>query len=540
MFEPNNFWYYYSMVAKLKALFHGESSIKGATGMLMVTLFLSNILGFLRDRFLAQKIPAAEVDTYFNAFRLPDLVFHVLILGAVTTAFIPVFTDYLFKKGKDSEAWRLANTVINLGAIVLLISLAILYFLIPIIIPYISPFNEPQRVEQTVTLARMLIFQPFIFGLSYIAGGVLNSFKRFAAYAVAPLVYNAAIILSIIYLSPTYGVQGVVYGVLGGALLHFLIQVPTLFVLGYRYQPVIDWRQPGLKQILQLMIPRTVQLLLMQLILLSFARVAAQLPVGSASGLGYADNIQTVPTVIFGNAFALASFPYLSEAFSSAKHENFNRYLGRATKAALFFLLPSAVGLYLLRVQLVRLVLGSGHFGWDQTIMTADALGMYAIGLAALGLIPLYSRAFFAMQDTKTPMLIAIPGTIIAIGLGYGLASSTDWGIGGLALAFSLSNILQLLLLYVLLRKKMPLTIERDLAHSLLTYFVLTLIMGVAIQLAKTYIGTVADLRYGVNVLLQGIVGLIVGAATYLGLAFILRLEEVEFLWKKKKIFTTN
>ncbi len=507
--------------------------------MLMVTLFLSNVLGFLRDRFLAQKIIAADVDTYFNAFRLPDLVFNVLILGAVTTAFIPVFTDYLFKKGQDDEAWRLANTVLNLAAITLLVSLAFLYFLMPIIIPYISPFNESERVDQTVMLARMLIFQPFIFGLSYIAGGVLNSFKRFVAYAFAPLVYNGAIILSIVYLSPVYGIKGVVYGVIAGALLHLLIQIPTLLTLGYRYRPIIDWRLDGLRQIFQLMIPRTVQLLLLQLVLLVFARAAAQLPIGSASGLGYADNIQTVPTVIFGNAFALASFPYLSEAFSNSKTEHFNRYLGRATKAALFFLLPSAVGLYLLRVQLVRLVLGSGHFGWDQTIMTADALGMYAIGLTALGLIPLFSRAFFAMQDTRTPMLLAIPGTVVAIALGYWLAFSTGWGVGGLALAFSISNILQLGLLYGVLRKRINLTIERDLVVSLLTYILLALIMALAIQLVKTYIGTVTDLRFGVNVLLQGVVGLVVGAATYLGLAFILRLEEVEFLWKKKKIFTT-
>lgn len=528
------------MVSRLKQVFAAPNSIKGATAMLMVTLFLSNILGFLRDRFLAQKIPPSVVDTYFNAFRLPDLVFNVLIIGAVTTAFIPVFTDYLFRKGKSEEAWRLANTVINLAAISLAVALGVLYFLMPTIIPIISPFKEPERIEQTITLARLLIFQPFIFGLSYIAGGILNSFKRFAAYALAPLIYNLSIIVSILYLSPKFGVVGVVYGVLGGALLHFLIQVPTLFALGFRYQPVIDLASAGILKIGKLMAPRTVHLLLMQLILLAFGRFAALLPVGSASGLGYADNIQTVPTVIFGNAFAMASFPYLSEAFSTAKVADFSRYLIRSTKAALFFLLPSAIGLYLLRVQIVRLILGSGHFGWPQTIMTADALGMYAIGLVALGLIPLYSRAFFAMHDTKTPMLVTIPTTVLAVILGYFLAFSAKMGIGGLALAYSVANIIQLAILYLLLRRRISLAVERELWIALATYLLLGLVMGAAIQLTKTLVGTMTDLRYAVNVLLQGGLGIAVGVAVYLGLAFLLRLPEIEFLWRKKKIFTTN
>lgn len=528
------------MVQRLRDALHGQSSMKGATTMLMVTLFLSNVLGFLRDRFLAQKIPSAEVDMYFNAFRLPDLVFNILILGAVTTAFIPVFTDYLFKKGKDEEAWRLANTIINLAALLLVGSLIVLYLLMPQIMPLISPFKEPERVEQTIVLARLLIFQPFIFGLSYIAGGILNSYKRFFAYALAPLIYNISIILSILYLSPKFGIIGVVYGVLGGAVLHFLIQVPTLFSLGFRYKPVIDLHHPGVRKVGQLMLPRTLHLLMMQLILLAFARAAAQLPVGSASGLGYADNIQTVPTVIFGNAFAMASFPYLSEAFSSAKIADFNHYLVRSTKVALFFLLPSAVGLYLLRVQIIRLILGSGHFGWSETIMTAEALGMYAIGLVALGLLPLYSRAFFAMHDTKTPMLVTIPSAVIAILLGYWLAFQADLGIAGLALAYSLGNIFQLIILYLLLRKKITLTMERDLWISALTYLLLSLVMAAAIQIGKNFIGNTTDLRYGINVLLQGGLSILLGIAVYIGLAIILRLEEVQLLWQKKKIFTTN
>ncbi len=514
--------------------------MKGATSLLIVTLFLSNLLGFLRDRFLAQKLPAGQVDIYFNAFSLPDFVFNVLILGAVTTAFIPVFTDYLFKKNKDEDAWRLANTIINLAIILLVGSLVILYVLMPWLIPIISPFKEPERVQATIQLGRILLIQPFFFGLSYIAGSILNSFKRFVAYSIAPLIYNISIIVGIVYLSPRYGIAGVVYGVLGGALLHFLIQVPTLFSLNFRYRPILDLKQPGVKQIARLMIPRTIQLVMVQLIAIAFTRAAAELPIGSASGINYADNIQTVPTVVFGNAFAVASFPYLSEAFSSQNVKNFNHYLIRSTKAALFFLLPSAIGLYLLRVQIIRLILGSGHFGWDQTIMTSQALGMYAIGLVALGLQPLYSRAFFAMQDTKVPMLINIPITVINIILGYWLAFNLHMGIGGLALAYSIASILQLIILYWLLRPKILPEYERDLFMAFSLYLLMALVMAASIQLAKNFIGTHTDLHYTVNVLYQAGLGIGVGLVVYLGIAWLLRIEEVKFLWQKKKIFTKS
>ncbi len=526
------------MVARLKQALHGENTIKGATTILMVTLFLSNILGFLRDRFLAQKLPAAEIDMYFNAFRLPDLVFNVLILGAVTTAFIPVFTDYLFKENKDQTAWRLANSIINMAAILLLVSLGILYLLLPVLIPILSPFREPERINQTILLARVLMIQPFFFGLSYIAGSVLNSFKRFAAYSIAPLIYNLSIIGGIVYLTPYFGTMGVVYGVLIGALLHFLTQVPTLSTLGYRYQPVIDLKSPGLRRMLNLMAPRTVQLVMMQLPILAFAHIAAQLTTGSVGSLNFADNIQTVPTVIFGNAFAMASFPYLSEAFSSKKFKDFNYYLARSTKAALFFLLPSAAGLYLLRIQIVRLILGSGHFGWDQTIMTADALGAYAIGIVALGLVPLYLRGFFAMHDTRTPMLVSIPTTILTVVAGY--IMSHYFGVKGLALAYSLGSVGQFIILYTILRQRARFEGERDVWMSALLYLLLSLVMAAAIQLTKDLVGTSTDLHYGINVLYQGGLGIVVGSVVYMGLAIALKLEEVEFLWKRKKIFTKS
>jgi putative peptidoglycan lipid II flippase len=288
------------------------------------------------------------------------------------------------------------------------------------------------------------------------------------------------------------------------------------------------------------MLPRTIQLLMLQLVLLAFARFSAQLPAGSVASFNYADNIQTVPTVLFGNAFALASFPYLSEAFAKAKIEDFSYYLLRSTKAALYLLIPSAVGLYLFRVQIVRLILGSGHFGWEQTITTAMTLGMFAIGLVALGLIPLYLRAFFALHDTKTPMIMTIPVTILSIGLGWFLAFSTNLGVAGLALAASLASICQLVALYLLLRRKIKLRITRELAISALTYLLLAAIMAMAIQITKYFVGSTADLRYGVNILYQTTAGIGVGVLVYLGLSYILRLPELEFLWKRKNLFTKN
>ncbi|TSC65851.1 MAG: virulence factor, partial [Candidatus Berkelbacteria bacterium Gr01-1014_85] len=282
----------------------------------MATLFSSNILGFVRDRLMAQKLPAYLTDIYFNAFRLPDFIFTVFILGTVTTAFLPIFTKLQERSGQEA-ANRLASQVLANFAWLLLALTAILYLAMPNLAPLISPFAEPDRQLLLIQASRLLLLQPIIFSLSYLVGSILNARKYFLANSIAPLVYNLTIILFIYFGADRFGLAAIIYGVLAGAILHLAIQLPSLFASGFRliWPVVTEAHSAGpLKEILALAWPRTLQLLLGQLVILYFARLAAGLPAGSVAALTYADNIQTVPTVIFGNSLALASFPYLAEA----------------------------------------------------------------------------------------------------------------------------------------------------------------------------------------------------------------------------------
>lgn len=517
---------------RLKQLFHQANSIKGATIILVVTLLISNILGMLRDHFLTQKIPISILDTYYVAFRIPDFVFNLLILGAISAAFIPVFTDYIVKDKK--EAWRLANSFLNIALLAIIISIIILYFVMPSVISgLVADFSEEKK-QTTIHLARILLLSPLFFSLSYIISGIINSFKRFVAYSLAPLIYNLSIIISTVLFADKYGILGVVYGVIIGAFLHFLIQLPVAIKLGFRYRLVFDWADSGVKKIIKLMIPRTIGLGAMQAMLLVYTAIASKLGSGSVAMFNLADNIQTMPLVVFGTSFATAIFPSLSTSVSEKKLANFNSYLFKGIRSILFILIPSTVGFVLLRTEIVRLILGSGQFGWEQTITTANILGFFILSLSIQGLIPLLSRAFYALHDTKTPALISVLSFLISIILGYFI--SQQIGVTGLALAFTIGSSFNFILLYLILRKhpSIDLKSESDLFKLIAKIIVASIIMAIFLQISKGIFGSLVDMQRFWGVLVKTISSTVIATIIYLTICHYLKCEEIQDI---KEIF---
>lgn len=512
---------------KLSQFFSDKNSIRGAAGILIITLLLSNILGMIRDHYLAQKIPTTLLDTYYAAFRLPDLIFNILILGAIAAAFIPVFTSYLSRK-EEKEAWHIANSFLNLALIVLVVCAIVLAILMPYLIPFLVPEFTPEKQELTTRLARLMLFSPIFFGLSYIFGGILNSFKRFLIYSIAPLIYNLSIILATVFLADRFSVWGVVYGVLAGAFLHMLVQIPATIKLGYHYQAVWDWRHYGVKKIFKLMVPRAIGLGAMQVMLLVYTAIASTLAAGSVAIFNLADNIQTMPIVVFGTSFATAIFPSLSEAISLKKIERFTNYIWRSIRAVLFLLIPAGIGIILLRAQIVRLILGSGHFGWEQTVNTADTLGFFALSLFAQGLIPLLARSFYALHNTKTPMFISITSFAISIILGFILAPRM--GVMGLGLAFTGGSLVNAGLLYLILRKEVSQMKKQESSGFIfiLKILVSCLVMVAAIQASKYAIEPFIDMTRFWGVLAQAGIAIVVGGGIYLLLTWLLGCEEIK------------
>ncbi len=502
----------------------GKNSVRGATALLVVTLTASNILGLFRDRFLAAKIPASQLDLYYAAFRLPDLITNLIVIGAIAVVFIPVFTE--IRSRSEKQAWEAASAILNSTIVVLVIAAAFLAIFMPWLMPLIVPDFDPIQLTQTVYLARLLCITPVLFGVSYVLSGVLNSYHRFTIYSFAPLVYNGSIILTTIFFGDRYGVNGVVVGVVVGAFLHMAIQIPVVWHLGWQWRPAFTIQHPAVRRIGTLMVPRTIGLFATQFVGLVSTAVASSWT-GAITYYSLANNIQTVPTVIFANSIATAVFPAISAAAASDDLPTFRRHVTQGIRWILFLLIPSSIGLILLRVQVIRLLFGAGYFGWEATQTTADVLGWFALSIVASGLIPLLARAFYARQDTRTPMHIALISALITIILCLQLpgllpATVTLGGshvlhlgeVAGLAIAVSVGSWVNAVLLIRAMTRQIQIPLSAA-TGSLAKILLATLVMAVVIQLSKTYLGAHLDLSYARNVLLQTLVPLVLAVVSY-------------------------
>jgi putative peptidoglycan lipid II flippase len=497
----------------IKNLINKENTVKGATIILIVTLMLSNVLGVLRDHYLAQKIPTSLLDTYYAAFRIPDLVFNVIILGAVSSAFIPVFSRFINHEDND-EASKLASSVFTVGSVIVIVSVILLFLFMPLLTPLLVPSFSPEKQKLTLQLSRLMLLSPIFFGLSYFLGAILNSYKRFFVSSLAPLVYNLSIIIATICFGDKYGTLAVAYGVVVGAFFHMLIQVFPVKNLNLNIRFMWDTSSKSVREVGRLMVPRAIGLGAAQILLFGFTAIASGIGGGAVAIFSLADNIQTLPTVVFGNSLALALFPTLAQAYSRGQKKEFIGYLEKAVVSILFFLIPASIAFILLRIQIVRLVFGSGNFGWSQTTMTAQALGFFSLSLLFSGLTPLFARSFYAINNTRLPMYYSIAGVVVSILLGYVLGNYM--GVAGLALAFSVGSFTNFILLYFGFRQAMPEFKSISIFDNVYKIIIATIIMGISIQLTKTMIGTIYDLSRSLEVLVQAGLAIIVGGVVYL------------------------
>lgn len=504
-----------------------ENTIKAATAILVTTLALSNVLGVIRDHFLAQKIATDLLDTYYAAFRLPDLIFNVIILGAVSSAFIPTFST-LLSQNKKEEAHRLASAILTLGMAMVIGAIIVLYAALPLLTRYLVPDFSPEKQLITLHLSRLLLLPPIFFALSYFFSAVLNSYKRFMASSLAPLIYNVSIIIATYLFADIYGVFAVAWGVIIGALLHMFIQLIPMRTLGLRIKMIWDIRSASVRQVGQLMLPRSIGLGALQIMFVSFTSMASGLGMGAVAILSLADNIQTMPTVVFGTSVASALFPTLAEKFSLGKMDDFSKHIEKATITILYYLVPTAIAVILLRIQIVRLVLGSGHFGWDQTVLTAQTLGFFALSMVFSGLIPLFTRSFYALHNTRAPTIYAVISIVISI---VSAVFFKRWfGVTGLALAFSLGSLVNFALLYSSLKNHLPDLREDAIWEKIPPIIAGTVCMGIAIQITKFALGTLFDLDRFYEVALQAGLATVFGASVYFATTYWLGFKDTQLL----------
>ncbi|MFA5777007.1 MAG: murein biosynthesis integral membrane protein MurJ [Parcubacteria group bacterium] len=501
-------------------------SITAAAFIIAVSGFASRFLGLFRDRILASQFGAGDtLDAYYAAFRIPDLLYNLLILGALSAAFIPVFTGLISNK-KEEEGWELVSGILNIMVFVLIIVAAILAIFAPFIVHLITPGFSGEKMELTIMLTRIMFLSPVLLGISAIFGGVLVSLKKFLIYSIAPIMYNIGIIIGALFFVKLMGPKGLAVGVILGALLHMLIQYPAVKFSGFKFKPILfgAFRNENVRKIIRLMIPRTMGIAVSQINLLVITIFASTLASGSLAVFNFANNIQSFPLGLFGVSFAVAVFPTLSATYAKGLHDEFIKNFSQTFRRILFFIIPLSVLILLLRAQLVRVILGGGQFNWEDTVMTFETLGFLTVSLFAQCLIPLLARAFYAIHNTKIPFYIALVSEAVNIILVILLIK--NYAVSGLAIAFSAASILNMVLLFVILRKKLGGLDGKNIFSSTSKILLASTIAGLITQIMKYAIDRIANIDTFLGIFFQLIISGGLGIIVFVFMSWVFKTPE--------------
>lgn len=510
------------------------SQVFRAAGLVASLALLSRLLGLLREVVIRQFLGVVTVEaTAFDiASRLPETIFLVVAGGAIGAAFIPTFTAY-FARRDEAGGWRLFSAVINIVLIVTtILSLLAMILARPFVLLTYGEViaEEPTLLPLTVYLMRIMLLSPIIFGVSGVVMAALNARQHFLLPALAPSIYNIGIILggvagAVIGGTPFAIVTGLAWGTVLGALGHLLIQLPGLRRQRARYQAVLDIRDAGVRQVMRLTAPRILGLSFSEINKFIILFLTGTMPLGTLPALNTAFRILIMPQGILGQALGIAAFPTLAALAARSAREEMRRIVSDSLRLVLFLGLPATVLLLLLAEPYVAVLFERGLFDAGATVLVATALRFYAVGLIALTAIEVVARAFYALSDTLTPVLVGALQIVAMWVLSLWLRDSIFPALGllplgGLSLGFSLSNIIEIVVLLWLLRRKMNGIDGRALLSGTARTAAASLAMAAGILVTLDRLPEDAALA-------QAVIGTLVGGALYLLAAWLLRVEEL-------------
>ena len=518
-----------------------NEKLSKAAGTVSGMTLVSRVFGFFRDMVIAMAFGSSpSADAFFVAFRIPNMQRRILAEGAMTAAFIPVFTETLTKKG-ESVAWKLAANLFNI--LILVLSSASLLILIfsPAVITIFAPgfIDEPGKFELTVKLTRCMAPYLFFIGLAAFCMGILNNMKVFALPAAAPISQNISMILSILFISPLMDepIMGLAIGVVVGGALQLFIQLPAVLKKGMPFEKTLNFKQKEVFKIARLMGPVILGIAVYELNIMIDTLIASLLPGGSISYLYYGIRLVQLPLGIFAVALGVALLPTLSGQAAKGNLKELVQTLGFSIRLILFITIPATVGLIILREPIINTLWERGEFLASTTDGTAIALLYYSIGLCAYSGIKIIAPAFYSLQDTKTPAKIGIYSMILNTVLNLLLMGPLQHG--GLALATSIAALFNVALLIYYLRKRLGLMGGRKILRSTLKMALAALAMGII-----TYLGR-ENFFYNSDPLLIRLFVLTacisIGMLVYALLSHFMRNEEWRFLLDlTKKKFQPN
>ncbi|HEY7331781.1 MAG TPA: murein biosynthesis integral membrane protein MurJ [Candidatus Limnocylindria bacterium] len=498
-----------------------------ASLILTVAALASRLLGWVRLLVIGSQFGTGrELDAYFAAFRIPDAIFQLVVAGALSAALIPVFSSYR-ARAQEREAWRLASSVINLVVIALAVLSLLMAIFAPLVVPIVAPGFDAPTTELTVRMTRVMLLSPVLIGIGAVISGILNAYERFAVPALAPLAYNLCIIAAAIFLAPVLGVEGLAVGVAVGSLAHLAIQLPELGKVGQRYDLSIGLSHPGVRKVAWLMGPRMLGLAAGQINFIVSTVLASGLTAGSITALNYAFQLSQLPVGVLGVSVAVALFPTLSRDAALGRLPEIRRAVSGSLRVLVFLAAPIMAALIVLAEPITSVFFQYGLFGEQSAERTASVLRFFALGLVGHIVVHVLSRSFYAMHDTRTPVTWAVIGVAVNVPLMLWLVG--PMGVEGLALALSLTTLLEVGGLLVFLHRRIDSLEEREVlrsaGRSALAGLAAALLMLGGLTLAQAWVP--ALLENGLARLV--IVGLLTGGggAIYLLVASALKAPEI-------------
>ncbi|MGH2512247.1 MAG: murein biosynthesis integral membrane protein MurJ [Candidatus Limnocylindrales bacterium] len=500
-------------------------------GLIVTSAFLvSRVLGSVRLIVIGATFGAsADLDAFLAAFRIPDFIFQLVAAGALSSALIPVVAG-LLATDEEARAWRVASTVATLMLGLLLILAVIVAIAAPVLVPVITGQFTPAQTERTIELTRVMLLSPILLAGGALATSLLNARHRFAASAIAPIVYNLAIIFGAVVLAPLFGIVGLAVGVVIGAAGHFLVQLGPLRGTGFRYRPAIDLSDPDAREAILLMAPRAVGLAASQLTFLVATSVSTGLGVGAVTAFTFAFSIFQLPIGVIGVPLGVVTLPSLSRELARGEVERFLDLVRRAIRLIVFVMVPLSGLSIIARGGVVRLLFGYGRMDAQAIERTAATLAWLLLALTSESIIAILARAFYAGRDTRTPVIAAIVAVAINVSLSIALAG--PMGLPGIGLAITLGSWAEAAVLVTIVWHRRPTfgpgALVRAGGVALATGLLAT---GAAYLVGQAGVALVGNEPGKIVLFVELAAMAVVGGLVYVGLAALLRIPELSTIW---------
>jgi putative peptidoglycan lipid II flippase len=520
------------LTRSLDLLTRRQTNILSAAFVIMVTVVLSQVLGLIRQRLLVSIFGASnKLGIYLYSTQLPDTIFQLTIAAALASAFIPVFSEYL-AKGREKEAHKMASTLLSVGlAIFAVFSLILAIFAREILQIFNLGSNfTAQNMMLMANLMRIIIIGQLLFIVATFFTALLQSYNHFFVPGIAAALYNLGIIIGVLVFSPFVGIYSTAIGVILGSLIFIGAQIPLARKVGFHFTPDLSYiKSEGVKKIGRLMWPRTLSVIVFQLGTIAIGAFISFLndPGRMNVIFDFAQTLAFAPVALFGQTIAQAAFPVLSR--EKDKLDEFKATFIQSFNQMLYLVLPVSVLFLILRIPLVRLVFGASKFDWPATVLTGETLALFSVSIFTQALITLVLRAFYALHDTKIPLIIGGISTAILIIISYLFIVSFHMGVQSLGLSYSIASLFQLIVLFLLLEQRVGGFSKRALFPSWAKFFVSSFLTAFALYIPiKLLDQLVFDTTRTINLIMLTGISSFFGLALYLFLTWFFDVKEAQ------------